>query len=88
MNHNDKQCTNKYCKVAVEVLKQIKEKFRTELSRDEKIQLLTLAPKFWGRSKLMLEFGTSEREARNAFKFVSEHEIFSLPKPRSGTRKI
>ena len=55
---------NQYHKDAVEVLEQIKEKYKTSQCRAERIQLLTLAPSTWSCGKIMTEFGTSQRKAR------------------------
>ena len=57
------QCNYEYHKAGVEVLDQIIEEFNVSKSRREKFQLLSLAPKFWGRRKLRKVFGTSEWQA-------------------------
>ena len=44
----------------------------------EKFQLFLLAPKSWGRKKLMKVSNTSEQKARNVEKLVSEHRILTL----------
>ena len=71
-------------KSAVEVLNQIKEKCKASTSASEKIVLLTLAPKTWGRKRLAAEFNVSERQARNAIQLVKEHGILTSPMPKKG----
>ena len=79
------ECKNQYHKDAVEVLEQIKEKYKTSQSRAERIQLLTLAPSTWSCAKIMTEFGTSQRKARIAKKkLVAEHGILTLPNKKKG----
>ena len=63
VNDTKIQCDDEYHKAGVEVLDQIIEKFNVSESRQEKFQLLSLAPKSWGRRKLRKVFGTSERQA-------------------------
>lgn len=57
------ECNNEYHKAGVTVLEQIKSKFSESTKREERIQLLTLAPKFWSRRNLINEFGCTEWEA-------------------------
>ena len=71
-------------KSAVEVLNQIKEKCKASTSASEKIVLLTLAPKTWGRKRLAAEFNVSERQARKAIQLVKEHGILTSPMPKKG----
>ena len=44
-------------------------------SNSEKVLLLALAPKSWGRRRLAKEFGASERQTRKAKKLVAENGI-------------
>ena len=78
------QCKNKYHKAGVEVLDQIIEKFNTSNGSKKKVQLLSLAPKSWGRRKLMKVFNISERKARNVNKLVLEHGILKIPNTKTG----
>ena len=59
----------------------LSEKFNVSKSRQEKFQLLSLAPKSWGR-KLRKVFGTSELQAIKVKQLVSEHGILILPNPK------
>ena len=52
--------------------------------KQERIQLLTLAPEFWSRNNLMREFNFSEREAREAKDLVANSGIFSIPAKKRG----
>uniref|UniRef100_A0ABD2WEB3 Uncharacterized protein n=1 Tax=Trichogramma kaykai TaxID=54128 RepID=A0ABD2WEB3_9HYME len=73
-------------KADIAVLNQIKEKFAASDNKDERILLLTLAPKFWNRNEMIKEFKCTEWEARKAKKLVSEHGILTYPpKKRSKT---
>ena len=54
VNDTMMQCDGGYHKAGVEVLDQIIEKFNVSKSRQEKCQLLSLAPKSWGRRKLVI----------------------------------
>lgn len=53
-------CYNEYCKAGITTLNQIKEKYRESKSKSERILLLTLAPKDYGRIKFMKEFNSTE----------------------------
>lgn len=77
-------CEDGYHKAAVAVLDQIKMKFSESLNKEDRIQLLTLAPKFWSRTDLVREFGCTEREARIAIELVNENGILSKPKKKIG----
>ena len=82
VNDRKMQCDDEYHKAGVEVLDQIIQKFNVSKSRQEKFQLLSLAPKSWGRRKLRKVFGTSERQVIKMKQLVSEHEILILPNPK------
>ena len=84
VNDTKMQCDDEYYKAGVEVLDQIIEKFIVPKSRQEKFQLLSLAPKSWGRRKLRKVFGRSERQAIKVKKLVSEHGILILPNSKKG----
>ena len=62
-------CDDEYHKAGVAVFQQIKKKFSESTNKQERIQLLTLAPEFWSRKNLMREFNCSERETREAKDF-------------------
>ena len=76
------QCDDEYHKAGIKVLDQIMKKFNVSKSGQEKFQLLSLAPKSWGRRKLRQVFGTSERQAVKVKQLVSEHLILILPNPK------
>ena len=46
--------------------------------------LLILAPKSWGRRRLVKEFGASERQTRKAKKLVAENGILTSPNLKKG----
>lgn len=71
-------------KSAVEVFEQLKEKYGKTSNLSEKLLLLTLAPKSWGRKKLASEFNASERQARKAIQLVKENGILTSPMPKKG----
>ena len=83
-NDTKMQCDNEYHKAGVEVLDKIIEKLNVSKSRQEKFQLLSLAPKSWGRRKLRKVFGTSKRRAIEVKQLVSEHGILILPNSKKG----
>ncbi|CAH0555039.1 unnamed protein product [Brassicogethes aeneus] len=80
----EKMCNDKEHRSALEVLNQIKTKFQNSSVNSEKVQLLTLAPKSWGRRRLALKFGASERQARKAKNLVERYGILSKPDPKKG----
>ena len=84
VNDTKMQCDDEYHKAGVAVLDQIIENFNVSKSRREKFQLLSLAPKSWGRRKLRKVFSTSERQAIEVKQLVSEHGILILP----NTKKV
>ena len=77
-------CDDEYHKAGVAVLQQIKKKFLESTNKQERIQLLTLAPEFWSRKNLMREFNCSEWEAREAKDLVANSGIFSIPAKKPG----
>ena len=81
---DDDDADNIECNPDFSILDQIIEKFNVSKSRQEKFQLLSLAPKSWGRRKLRKVFGTSERQAIKVKQLVSEHGILILPNPKKG----
>lgn len=77
-------CCNEYHKAGVAVLEQIKRTFSNTILKQDRIQLLTLAPEFWSRNYLIREFGCTEWEAREAKELVAEKGIFSIPEKKRG----
>ena len=77
-------CGNEYHRAGVAVLEQIKRKFSELTSKEDRIQLLTLAPDFWSRRDVMKEFGCTEREARAAKQLVDESGVFSKREKKIG----
>ena len=65
----------------------MKDKLKTNLSRHQKIQILTIAPKSWSRRKVAEEFDVSEYLVRKARALTSEKGTLALPEPKQG-RKI
>lgn len=82
--NENKICDDEYHKAGVAVLKQIKEKFATSIDKQERIMLLTLAPKYWNRRDLIREFNCTEREARKALDLTAEKGILTLPDSKKG----
>lgn len=78
------ECDDEYHKAGVAVLEQIKKKFSESTSKQDRMQLLTLAPEFWSRNDLIREFGCSEWEARQANELVAKNGIFSIPDKKKG----
>lgn len=76
--------SDKYHMTGVEVLNQIKEKFKSSKNKFEKFQLLTLTPQSWTRKELTVQFKISDRQARNVKNVVKEHGILSLPNAKAG----
>ena len=54
-------CDDKYHKAGVAVLEQIKKQISESINKQERIQILTLAPEFWPRKDLMREFDCSSK---------------------------
>lgn len=73
------ECNNRYHKAGVEVIEQLKDKFRNSQNFNEKVTILTLAPKSWGRIQLKREFGATDSQAKQAIKLASEKGILSSP---------
>ena len=71
---------------ALEVFNQVKEKFKSSTNASERILLLTLAPKSWGRKKIAQEFQTTEHQAQKAIDLVKESGILSSPNPKIGKK--
>lgn len=75
---------NEYNQAGVTTLNQIKDKFQQSSKRSERIMLLTLAPKYWSRQKLMTEFNSTEWEARKAKELVKQSGILTGPSTKKG----
>lgn len=56
-------CSNMQHKDAVEVLQQLKEHFNRAVTYNEKLMLLTLVPKSWGRPKIASVFRATKNRA-------------------------
>lgn len=67
-----------------ELIRMMKIKLESPISRREKIQLLTLAPKSWSREKVAREFEVSEYAVRAARELLQEEGLLALPAPRKG----
>ena len=67
-----------------EIIKQLKERFRTTTKNSEKVQILTILPKSWPIRKIQNEFGTTNYMARKAKDLVREKGVFATPNPNLG----
>ena len=65
----------------IEMIQQLKEKFRETKRRSEQVQVLTVLPKSWSVKKVQQEFGVSEYLAWQSEKLVEKRGILSLPGP-------
>lgn len=65
----------------------MKAKLDSNLSKREKIQVLTLAPQSWSRRKVATEFNVTEYMVRKARNLTIEKGILAIPGPKVG-RKI
>lgn len=68
-----------------EIVNQLKEKFNTTEKRSEKLQILTVLPKSWSRSKIQEEFKVTQYMARQAKNLVKEKGVMALPNKRLPT---
>lgn len=64
----------------------IKQKLRTNITRREKIQLLTIAPKSWSRRKVAEKLNVSEYLVRKARAVCNEKGILAMPEPKEGRK--
>lgn len=80
-------CSNMQHKDAVEVLQQLKEHFNRAVTYNEKLMLLTLVPKSWGRVKIASVFGATKKQSSRAKQLISEDRILTLPSKKP-SRKI
>lgn len=62
----------------------IKEKLKTNLTKREKIQILTITPKSWSRRKSAEKFNVSEYLVRKARTLANEKGILALTEPKHG----
>lgn len=67
-----------------EIIKQLKERFRTTTKNSEKVQILTILPKSWPIRKIQSEFGATNYMARKAKDLVREKGVFATPNPKLG----
>lgn len=65
-----------------EMICQLKEKYYSTASRNEKLRVLTVLPKSWSIKKVARGFGVSRYLARHAKKLVTENSILSSPNPK------
>ena len=66
----------------LEIIQQLKEKFRSTSERSTQVQILTVLPKSWSIRRIESEFGVSNFMARTAKKLVREKGILSTPNPK------
>ena len=67
------------------IMEKVKQKIQdADLTRAQRIQLLTISPPDWSRKKIAEFFSVSERSIRNACALESESGILSMPAPRKG----
>ena len=74
-----------FTSVDEEIVNQLKEKYDTTEKRSEKLQILTVLPKSWSRSRIQEEFKVSQYMARQAKNLVKEKGIMALPNKRLPT---
>jgi len=67
-----------------EIIQQLKEKFNSCTTKNEKVQVLTVLPKSWSVTRVQQEFGASNYMIRKAKKLVKDHGILSLPTQKAG----
>ena len=70
-------------KLVLQFSNKLRQNFQST-NKQERIQLLTLAPEFWSRKNLMREFNCSEWEVRQAKDLVANSGIFSIPAKKRG----
>ena len=68
-----------------EILTQLKEKFKN-LTRSEKIQILTLLPRTWNIGQIEKEFKVTNWMARTAQRLQSKFPIMASPNARAGRK--
>jgi hypothetical protein len=68
----------------MEIINQLKKKFRSCTKNSEKIQILTVLPNSWTLKRVVEEFQVSEYMARKAKNLVKEKGILSTPNPKVG----
>lgn len=64
----------------------LKSKFETDLTRREKVQLLTLIPSSWSRKKIQEEFQVTEPMVRESRTLLKEGGILASPGPKKGRK--
>ena len=77
-------CYNEYHKAGVTIIQQIKNEISESTNKQERIQLLTLAPEFWSCRDFMREFACTKREASKAKNLGAKSGIFSIPANKNG----
>jgi hypothetical protein len=68
----------------MEIIDQLKDKFRSCTKRSEKVLILTVLPKSWTNKRVANEFGASNYMVRKAKKLVEEKGILTTPNPKAG----
>lgn len=66
------------------LLYELKEKYKDEVSPARKASILTLAPASWSRQKVMDFFGAPERQVRKARELKQSTGVLAEPLPRKG----
>lgn len=67
-----------------EIIKQLKDKYKTTTQRSEQIQILTVLPQSWPLHRIQSEFGVSNYMARKSKELVKEKGVLSTPDPKLG----
>ncbi|KAG1681437.1 Chimeric ERCC6-PGBD3 protein [Nymphon striatum] len=73
-----------YEKELVELIDQLKEKYKESKERSIKMQILTVLPKSWTIRRIEEEFEVSNWMARAAKKLMNEKGAMSTPNPKQG----
>lgn len=63
-----------------ELISQLKEKFNSTDDRSLRVQILTLLPLTWSRTKIVAEFGATDRMVRMAKELVVKSGVMSSPR--------
>jgi hypothetical protein len=68
----------------MEVIDQLKEKFKSCTKKSDKVLVLTVLPKSWTHKKVAEEFHATDYMVRKAKKLVKEKGILATPNPKAG----
>jgi len=66
----------------IDLLEELKEKFKTCTTKTRQLQFLTILPNSWSLSKIETEFGVTRHMARKAKELVREYGVLSSPNPK------